>query len=117
MAGKDDAANGGTDDELAPRGDPRRLRDEDEIDRMAREAEKSPWMERSAAAAGDPVSDDERKGLNVMGQSDPRGDGSINGVSDTNAGDVRSGDPLVAPRDGMRRNPPVQDGPDGSSLL
>ena len=56
--------------------------DDREIDRAARAtgAGKSEWQERTAPAPGDPVSDDERKGLNVLGQSDPRGDGSIRGV-------------------------------------
>ncbi len=76
-------------DSLAPRGDPARLRDEDEIDRMAREGGKSQWVGSTDPAAGDPVSDDERRGLNVLGQNDPRGDGAIEGVSDPNAGDVR----------------------------
>ena len=62
--------------------------DDEEIDRMAREGGKSEWQERTAPAASDPVSDAERKGLNVLGQSDPRGDGSIRGVSDPNEGDV-----------------------------
>jgi hypothetical protein len=70
-----------------------RFREEDDIDRMAREGPKSEWMERSEGAAGDPVSDEERRGLNVLGQSDPRGDGSISGVSDPNAGDVRATPP------------------------
>lgn len=62
--------------------------DDKEIDRVAREGEKSEWQERSAPAASDPVSDDERRGLNILGQSDPRGDGSIRGASDPNEGDV-----------------------------
>lgn len=62
--------------------------DEREIDRMAREAPKSEWMERSSPAAGDPVSDDEKRGLNIIAQNDPRGDGAINGVSDPGEGDV-----------------------------
>ena len=62
--------------------------DDEEIDRMAREGGKSEWQERTAPAASDPVSDAERKGLNVLGQSDPRGGGSIRGASDANEGDV-----------------------------
>src|SRR5205085_2174553 len=61
--------------------------DDKEIDRMAREGGKSEWQERSAPAAGDPVTDAERKGLNLLGQSDPRGDGSLWGVGDPNGGD------------------------------
>jgi len=78
-----------------------------EIDRMAREAPKSDWQERTAPAAGDPVSDDERRGLNILAQNDPRGDGSIAGVSDPNAGDVGATPPVVAPAGGQRRNPPL----------
>ena len=62
--------------------------DEKENDRAARAGGRSEWQERSAPAAGDPVSDEERKGLNILAQSDPRGDGSIQGVSDANEGDV-----------------------------
>ena len=75
-------------DELSPRGDAQRRRDEIEIDEAARSAEKSPWVERSAPAAGDPVSDDERRGLNILAQNDPRGDGAIDGVSDRKREDV-----------------------------
>ncbi|MGZ8492993.1 MAG: hypothetical protein ACXWZS_12400 [Gemmatirosa sp.] len=78
-----------------------------EIDRMALEGEKSPWQERSAPAAGDPVSDDERRGLNILGQSDPRGDGSIAGASDANAGDVGAAPTVEARADNVRRNPPL----------
>jgi hypothetical protein len=96
------------DDSLAPRRDPARFRDEDEIDRLAREGGKTEWQERTAPSAGDPVSDDERRGLNVLGQSDPRGDGAINGVSDANGGDVAAVAPVQAPS-GERRNPPQID--------
>ena len=102
MAAKSDR----NDDSLAPRHDPARFRDEDEIDRLAREGGKTEWQERSAPAAGDPVSDDERRGLNIIAQSDPRGDGAINGVSDANGGDVGATPPVQAPREGERRNPP-----------
>ena len=60
--------------------------DSREIDRLAREAPKSEWQERSAPAAGDPVSDAERRGHDVIAQPDPRGDGSIRGVSDDAGG-------------------------------
>ena len=102
MAGQTDDRG---DEGLAPRNDPQRFRDEDEIDRMAREGGKTEWQERSAPAAGDPVSDDERRGLNIIAQSDPRGDGAINGVSDANGGDVHATEPVRAPREGQRRNP------------
>jgi len=77
-----------TDDSLAGRRDPKRFRDEDEIDRMAREGGKTEWQERSAPAAGDPVSDDERRGLSILGENDPRGDGAIEGVSDASNAEV-----------------------------
>ena len=93
-----------------------RFNEENEIDRMAREGPKTEWQERSAPAAGDPVSDDEKRGLNMLGQSDPRGDGSLYGVGDANAGDVPRSDPLTASRDGERRNPPVDDSMDETIL-
>jgi hypothetical protein len=78
-----------------------------EIDRMALDGTKSAYQERTAPAASDPVSDDERRGLNVLGQNDPRGDGSINGVSDPNEGDVAAAAPIVAPPNAHRVNPPL----------
>jgi hypothetical protein len=78
-----------------------------EIDRMALDGTKSEWQERTAPAASDPVSDDERRGLNVLGQNDPRGDGAINGVSDPNEGDVAAAAPIVAPAESRRVNPPL----------
>lgn len=84
---------------------------EREIDRLALDGTKSDYQERTAPAASDPVSDDERRGLNVMGQSDPRGDGAINGVSDTNAGDVHAAAPIIARPGEHRVSPPVVDDP------
>jgi hypothetical protein len=78
-----------------------------EIDRMALDGTKSDWVERSAPAASDPVSDAERRGLNMLGQSDPRGGGSLPGVSDPNEGDVASAAPIVAAPGGQRVNPPL----------
>lgn len=90
--------------------DARAQYDPEEIDRLARQGGKSEWMERSASGAFDPITDDERKGLNVLGQSDPRGDGAINGVSDPNAGDVTDYPPTPAtPAGGQRANPPQVD--------
>ena len=86
----------------------RRDRDR-EIDRLALDGTKSAWQEPSAPAASDPVSDDERRGLNVMGQSDPRGDGAINGVSDANAGDVHAAEPITARAGERRVSPPLVD--------
>jgi hypothetical protein len=88
--------------------DPRRA-DAREIDEMARRAPKSEWQEKSAPAAGDPVSDDEKRGLNVIAQSDPRGDGSIAGVSDPNRGDVGATPPAEDRTlgGGLRKNPPL----------
>ena len=70
------------DDTLAGRRDPQRFRDEDEIDREALTSEKSEWVGRNDPAAGDPVSEDERRGLNQRGQRDPRGNDAIGGASD-----------------------------------
>ena len=86
---------------MSERYDPR------EIDRMALDGSKSAYQERTAPAASDPVSDDERRGLNVLGQSDPRGDGSINGVSDANEGDVAAAAPITAVPGAPRVNPPL----------
>ncbi len=87
--------------------DRQRRDDAREIDRMALDGSKTEWQERSAPAAGDPLTDDERRGLNILGQNDPRGDGSINGVSDANEGDVRATMPVEAPEGNVRRNPPL----------
>lgn len=78
-----------------------------EIDRMALDGTKSDYQERTAPAASDPVSDDERRGLNIIAQNDPRGDGAINGVSDANEGDVNAAAPIVAPAGAHRINPPL----------
>lgn len=84
-----------------------RFEDDREIDRLALDGSPSDWKERTAPAASDPVSDDERRGLNVLRQSDPRGDGSINGVSDANEGDVHAAEPITARAGEQRRNPPL----------
>jgi hypothetical protein len=78
-----------------------------EIDRMALEGGKTEWQERSAPAAGDPVSEDEKKGLNILAQADPRGDGSIEGVSAAKAGDTGDAQAITASPDNVRRNPPL----------
>lgn len=84
-----------------------RFEDDREIDRMALDGTKTKWQEPTAPAASDPVSDDERRGLNILGQSDPRGDGAINGVSDPNPGDVHAAAPIVARPDEHRVSPPL----------
>lgn len=76
-----------------------------EIDRMALDGSKTEWQERTAPAASDPVSDAERLGLNVLGQSDPRHDGAIGGVSDPNDGDVDA--PITSTPGQHRINPPL----------
>lgn len=81
--------------------------DSREIDRMALDGSKSDYQERTAPAASDPVSDDERRGLNIIAQNDPRGDGSIGGVSGPNEGDVAAAAPVVAPAGEHRVNPPL----------
>jgi len=80
-----------------------------DVDRMAMDADKSEWQERSAPAAGDPVSEDELRGLSLLGGSSIR-DGAIPGVSDP----VRdgTGGPHERPGDAVgsgpaRRNPPL----------
>ena len=72
---------------------------------MARSGGKTEWQERTAPDAGEPVSDDERRGLNMLAQSDPRGDGSIAGTSEPNRGDVPPTDPVVTLREAAGRNP------------
>lgn len=78
-----------------------------EIDRMALDGSKTAWQERTAPAASDPVSDAERLGLNVLGQSDPRHDGALGGVSDPNAGDVDAAAPITTSPGQRRTNPPL----------
>lgn len=84
----------------------RRDRDR-EIDRLALDGTKTAWATPTDPAASDPVSDDERVGLNVLGQSDPRHDGALPGVSDPNAGDVRASEPITAPAGERRVSPPL----------
>jgi len=61
-----------------PAGGPSRR---NEIDDMALGGPKSEWQERTAPAAGDPVSEDELNGLSILGGSSVRG-GALPGVSD-----------------------------------
>ena len=67
---------------------------------------KSEWQERSSPAADDPVSDEERAGLSVLGGSSLRG-GAIPGVSDPvrdgRAGPHERADDIGT---GVRKNPP-----------
>jgi hypothetical protein len=90
----------------------KRREEQDEIDRMALEGKKSEWMSSTDAAAGDPVTDIEKRGLNIIAQSDPRGDGSIAGVSDPNRGDVGATPPAGDQTRGarLRTNPPLSRG-------
>jgi hypothetical protein len=88
----------------------RRQQIDQKVDALLQPGAKSEWMERSAAAADDPVSDDEKRGLGILGGSSIRGD-AIPGVSDP----VRDGsaapheratsDDALAAR--SRTNPPV----------
>lgn len=55
-----------------------------EIDAMATSGPKTKWQEPHMPAAGDPVTELEREGLNLLGQSSVR-DGAISGVSDPTA--------------------------------
>ncbi|GLC27870.1 hypothetical protein [Roseisolibacter agri] len=81
--------------------------DEREIDRGAIEGDRSEWLERSASSAGDPLTDVEKKGLSILAQADPRGDGSIEGVSAPKEGDVGDNAPIAGSADNVRRNPPL----------
>lgn len=90
------------------------VRSEDEIDRMARSGGRTEWQEPTAPAAGDPLTEDELRGLDLLGRSSVR-DGAIEGVS----GMAGSGgdSPYVRPASsagedvprGPRRNPPESD--------
>jgi hypothetical protein len=73
-----------------------------DVDRDALSAPKSEWMESTAAAAGDPVSDEEKRGLSILGGSSIR-DGAVGGVSDP----IRdgSGGPQERPEEGVRPGP------------
>ena len=84
----------------------KRREEQDEIDRMALDGKKSEWVSSTDAAAGDPVTDVEKRGLNIIAQSDPRGDGALEGVSDQKADDVPNSDPIDR-SGGERRNPPL----------
>ncbi len=69
---------------------------------------KSEWAGRNDPAATDPVSDDEKRGLNLLGGNSLR-DGALHGVSDP-VRDGGSGAPHESPRnelraDGPRRSP------------
>ncbi|MFL5577047.1 MAG: hypothetical protein ACJ79S_13865 [Gemmatimonadaceae bacterium] len=86
-----------------------------DVDRMAMSGEKTEWQERTAPAAGDPVSEEELEGLSILGGSDVR-EGAIPGVSDPirdgSGGPQERPDPDAAiegaGRGGVaRRNPPL----------
>jgi hypothetical protein len=81
-----------------------------DVDRAALSAEKSGWNESDAPAAGDPVSDEEKRGLSILGGSSIR-DGAIGGVSDpvrdgTGGPPERPGEG-VGPGGAQRLNPPL----------
>src|SRR5215208_3358565 len=67
------------------------------------ESGKSEWVGRDDPAATDPVSDDEKQGLSVLGGNSIRG-GALHGVSDP----VRDGSegPHESPRDELRADGP-----------
>ena len=69
-----------------------------EIDRLALESPKSDWVDRSDPAAGDPLTEDEKRGIDLLGHGSERND-AIAGVS---------GLPENLP-DGGRREPPQVD--------
>jgi hypothetical protein len=84
-----------------------RAREEHEIDEMALRGPKSKWQEADAPAAGDPVSEDERRGMDLLGRASVRG-GAIAGVGEASA---ESGidRPTAAEPDGPRTNPPLRE--------
>ena len=70
------------------------------VDESATGGPKSDWQERNAPAAGDELSDAEKKGLDLLGRADVR-EGAIPGVGGGGSdviGDASAG--------GIRRNPP-----------
>ena len=75
-----------------------------EIDEMALRAPKSQWNETDAPAAGDRMTDDERRGHDLLGQSGVRDD-AIPGVSGLNENPVNSD--VAGSAGGERRNPPL----------
>jgi len=80
-----------------------------DVDRMALEGPKSEWQEANAPAAGDPVSEDELRGLSLLGGSSVR-DGALPGVSDPMRDGT--GGPHERPSDAVgagprRQNPPL----------
>jgi hypothetical protein len=86
----------------------------DEQDQAALAGGKSARQERNAPAAGDPATKAELDGLSLLGGSDPRGDGAINGVSepvrDGSGGPrERPGEEIRAAGGGGRQNPPLME--------
>lgn len=84
-----------------------RAREDHEIDEMALHGPKSKWQEADAPAAGDPVSEDEKRGMDLLGCASVRG-GAIAGVGEASA---ESGidRPTTAESDGPRTNPPMRE--------
>lgn len=91
----------------------RRQREDREIDEMALRGPKSEWQEPTAPAAGDPVTEEELKGMDLLGRSSVR-DGAIAGVGEPSAesGIDRPSGPESA---GPRVNPPLSDARDTGS--
>jgi len=85
-----------------------------DVDRAALNAPKSRWNESDAPAAGDPVSEEEKRGLSLLGGSTVR-DGALGGVSDPvrdgTGGPNRTRDIDVQPG-GPRTRPERLDNPD-----
>jgi hypothetical protein len=84
-------------------------RGQGDSDPESRRGWKSQWVETNAPRADDPLSDEEKQGHNLLGNSSLR-DGAIPGVSDP----VRDGHaaPGERPDDipiGRRENPPEED--------
>lgn len=81
-----------------------------DVDRMAMSGDKTEWQEKTAPAAGDPVSGEELRGLTILGGWDLR-NGAIEGVSepirDGSGGPQERPDADDAIPTGGRRNPPL----------
>jgi hypothetical protein len=91
------------------RQDEKAVQGEGDSDPESRRGWKSQWVETNAPSADEPLSDEEKQGHNLLGNSSLRG-GAIPGVSDP----VRDGHgaPGERPDDirpGRRENPPEED--------
>lgn len=82
-----------------------------EVDRLALREPKSEWQERSEPAAGDPMTEAELRGIDLLGRASVR-DGAIEGVGEPSAEsgiDRPRSDEELSRRSAHRKNPPLSD--------